>query len=169
MLTLQPSHRHTLRVIMARQATGYATRGENTFRPSRKDALETKGTVCSSVLAADAAKFFEHTDIEETTETHIVPRVSLTKKLHLRLFEQKIETEDVKTFQTDTRTGQKVVVTNPRIVWKSDRTLLRRDHPEKMPQDISRITSKSKRKIWEPELPAVVESSTDLDLDDVTF
>lgn len=130
------------------------------------------------ILASNVALFNEHAEIEETVEDgmlspdtmrHLVRR-SLSTKQHLRLFPQKLEFDDqtVKRTQIDKK-GREVHTTDPssRVVWKSDRTLLSTQKVEQMPQDFTRVTSKSKRRRWEPELPATVETPVDPELDNL--
>lgn len=88
---------------------------------------------------------FECYGIVESTEDHIVPRKSLTIKQHLGLFSQKFETEAQRTAQMDRMTGRIVPTTDQRVVWKSDKTLLRKGKPLQHPAGFKRITSKSKK------------------------
>lgn len=91
-----------------------------------------------TALAADRAKYCEISECEETVETHIVPRRSITRKQYLGVFPARVETEAIKTHQRDKRTGELIETTDNRIVWKSDRTLLRRGNPFSAPYDIKR-------------------------------
>lgn len=149
------------------------TRGTNEFRPSRKplnlDMVETRKT-STTALAAEAGIYFDCCEgIEETEETHVIPRRSLTRQQHLAIFPQTVQTEDVITHQTDKITGQRVAVSNPKIVWRSDKTLLRRETPFRLEDmndfktGVKRRTSRSKRVIREPEYPATIEIPTDSD------
>lgn len=107
-------------------------------------------------------------ELEESTETHIVPRKSVTKRQGLMVQPQTLEFEplaDTKviTYQADKMTGQTVEVTDyyprNRIVWKSDKTLLRRGLPDQL-QDIrfKRLTSRSKRVVTELELLVTMDA-----------
>jgi hypothetical protein len=49
----------------------------------------------AAALVCDAAKWNEHTEIEETRKTHLIPRKSLTSKLFLRLFSPVKEYRDI--------------------------------------------------------------------------
>lgn len=166
-------------------------RGTNDFRPSRKplnlDMVESKGS-STSALVADAAIYYECSDSDiaphptlpnetilvpsqETAETHIAPRESYTRSHHLRLFPQDLEFADVAVTQT-AKDGSRVVVTNPKVMWKSDRTLLRQGKPGTLDElnsrgnRITRVTSRTKRKITELETPICVEVPTDTEIDD---
>lgn len=126
--------------------------------------------VDSTSIADSAAKYHECAEVEETEADYLIPRQSLTTKLHLRLFPQRREFESLRPtvhHQADKK-GKLVEVTNPkaRLVWKSDRTLLNPRIPEKL-EDVkfSRITSHSKVRRSERELPATLEESTDRDIE----
>lgn len=80
-------------------------------------------------IAESAAKYYECSVVEETTETHIVPRRSITRKQMLDVFPAKIETEPIRGKQYDHRLGVLVEVNDNRVVSRSDRTLLQRGKP----------------------------------------
>lgn len=127
-----------------RKATGYDNRGSNDFRPSRKDYKETTAVSQTAAVLNTAAMMYDCSDVEETAETHIIPRKSLTQKLHLKSFPQSIETEQVVIRQRDKISGKIVVTTNNRQVWKSDRSLLIQGTPKEV-TTFKRVTSRSKR------------------------
>jgi hypothetical protein len=120
-----------------------------------------------------------YAEIDESVETHLVPRKSLERQQMLRIKPQTFEYGDklaVTTYQTDKVTGQVVKVTDyvPRVTWKSDRSLLRRDKVqqqigERLGKDITgfkRQTSSSKRIVREQENidPVDVVNVIDVDL-----
>ncbi len=80
-----------------------------------------------TALIMDRAKHYECSTIEETAETHIIPRESLTGKLGLRLFPQVVEVAKIPTRVMEWG----VMVEKPyyRVTWRSDKTLLYRDKP----------------------------------------
>jgi hypothetical protein len=123
-------------------------RGGSADRPSRKthsqhiEQTKRPDQSCTA-LVADAGIFLECSEIQESAEDYLIPRQSLTNKLHLRLFPNYI-TETEVSWQTDKLTGQRVRVTNP-IRVKTDSTLLQRGMPFQMPKDIKRITAHTKR------------------------
>lgn len=91
----------------------------------------------STAVAINAAKYYEGAFIEETEETHCIPRKSLTERQLLGVFPQELETVAIPsrqiTFQRDRRTGATVEVSDPlvdhRLTWKSDKSLLRKGNP----------------------------------------
>ena len=83
-----------------------------------------QGGSSATKAVEERAKYNEHTFIEETRETHVVPRQSTTDKQFLRLFPRRVEVEPIVTRQLDKQTGKMVETTENRVVWKSDRTLL---------------------------------------------
>lgn len=95
-------------------------------------------------LAMDAAQYFDCSTVDETREDHIVPRQSITRKQFLPFFPQRLETAAVPSKQldkagfdgkkyTDSNTAvadnRMIAVTDNRVTWKSDRTLLNRSKP----------------------------------------
>lgn len=159
------------------------TRGSNPNRPSRQRFLDCTGDDRPSALrkvlplrpenptdsiirTKSTAKYFEYAGEPETVEEHIVPRKSLTRKLLLRVFPPQVEVEQVKGRQLDKKSGRMVETTDNRVVWKSDRSLLRNNKPENLENiRFKRQTSRSRRIKTEIELPAVVEVSQDTALD----
>lgn len=152
----------------------------NDFRPSKGYAkvenihLPTASRISTSTLCVDAAKYYECAEeVIETVADYVVPRRSLTTKLGLRIFPRTTEVEQI-TSKVRMMDGSTVTVTNPKTVWKSDRTLLRQNRPDQLDQmKLARVTSRTKRKVWEePEQPATIEvpidspDSLDLDLND---
>lgn len=83
----------------------------------------------TSAVVMDAAKYYDHTTIEETKQDHIIPRQSLTAKHFLALFPQSVEVEPVVSRQLDKLSGKMIETTDNRLVWKSDKTLLNRNKP----------------------------------------
>lgn len=143
---------------MARRATGFDHRGSNDFRPSRLIPKLESHKLSTSALVADAGKYFECAEIAETQEDHIIPRQSLTNQLHLRLFPITFETEQRNAKQRNKVDGKLVATTDNRVIWKSDRTLLRTNKPEATIPVFVRETSYSKRKRLEKEIPACIEA-----------
>ena len=156
-------------------------RGGNPERPANQSEIDDRPTALrkgyplrpsrptdSMILAESVARSNDHSDIAETVEAHLLPRKSLSAKLHLRILPQDLEVEarTIKRTQT-TKQGDLVETSDPsyRVTWKSDKTLLSTQKVEQMPKDFKRVTSKSKRKIWQPELPATVEVSTETEID----
>jgi hypothetical protein len=111
---------------------------------------------------------------EETQETHIIPRESITKRQGLGMFSPAVEFEqmsDTVRYQRDKRTGELVRTTDPgrfRKVWQSDRTLLSRTKVDQL-EDIvfKRTGSVSKLTRTEVERPATVEIPVKPELDDI--
>lgn len=89
------------------------------------------GTSATAVVL-DAAKYNESALIDESKETHVVPRQSVTRKQLLGIFPQRFETEDQVSRQLDHVTGKMVEVHDTRTVWRSDKTLLRKGNPFKL-------------------------------------
>lgn len=87
--------------------------------------------ISNTALITELSPFFLHSSVIETEETHLIPRQSLGEKLNLYLLPQRFETEQLFWRQLDHRTGQMVTGSNTRVTWKSDRTLLYQDKPEK--------------------------------------
>lgn len=146
-----------------RKATGFDTRGGNDFRPSRKQYSETHGVSQTAAVLETAALRYDCSDVQETVETHLIPRKSLTEQLHLALFPRTIETEQTTTRQRDKLTGDLVTVTNNRQIWKSDRSLLIQGKPVDETR-FKRETSRSKRRVTEIEEPATIEIPQTADL-----
>lgn len=144
------------------------------FRPSKGFAdLENfsnqQHKISTAALVAESGKYFECAEVEETPEDHIIPRRSLTQKQYLRIFPQRLETEPLKRtkrLQMD-KSGKLVETTDTkaRVIWKSDKTLLRQGKPDQMPAGYTRVTSHSKRRQFIPEGPAVVDVEIETDLD----
>lgn len=114
----------------------------------------------SAVVADICAPFWEKAEIDEEIETHIVPRRSLTTKQNLRIFPPQIETETEVSTQLfkelPLSPGRLTKVTNQRVTWKSDTTLLRRGIPDaNWSRGLHRQTSRTKRIDYTPEQPAL--------------
>jgi hypothetical protein len=81
----------------------------------------------------DASVYFHGANVEETVETHVVPRKSLTVKQLLGVLPQdiEVETRELRRTQLDKRTGRMVETTDQvsNVVWRSDKTLLRKGNP----------------------------------------
>lgn len=121
--------------------------------------------------AGEEAIFYECADNEETAETHIIPRESITKAQHLGLFDQKREYEllaTTKRLQLDKTTNTLVETTDERyrVAWTSDRTLLRRDKPDNFGEGrgtrFKRLTSRSKQVKTEVEVKQSPDNTIDL-------
>ena len=141
-------------------------RGGSKNRSSRKPfKREESHNVSISQAVVEAGKYYDCFEGEETEETHLIPRKSLTRQQHLRLFPPVIETEARKARQLDKRSGNMVETTDQRLVWKSDHSLLRSNKPQVNIGTFRRITSRSKVRRIEKEEPAVIEVPTDTDLD----
>lgn len=97
----------------------------------------------STILAEQAAPLFECSFSEETEETHLIPRQSVTRKQLLGIVPQTLELAPIPTKQLNKRSydgkaktvaeaiAQAGVIetTENRLAWKSDRTLLKRNNP----------------------------------------
>lgn len=142
----------------------------NDFRPSRGySAFATyhhpEQSTTNTAIVGSSAVYYECSDVHETVEDHIVPRVSLTQSQHLAIFPT-VERKIVNERQRDTMSGELTTVGNPAIVWRSDRTLLRRGKPEQLNAlKLFRETSHTKIRQFEREEPATLEIPTDLDVD----
>ena len=80
-----------------------------------------------AATVVDNTVFYDAVDaLNETVETHVVPRRSLTRKQLLGIFPQRVETAPIPTRQLDKQTGKMVATTENRVTWKSDRSLLNR-------------------------------------------
>jgi hypothetical protein len=151
-------------------------RGGSNFRPSRKPfhPPETH-KVSTSALVAESGKYFACAEVEEQGGRELanataalnpkVPciRESITRRQHLGLFSE-VELEDRVTRQLDTKSGRVVETTSPRVVWRSDKTLLRKGKPDQLPTFV-RVTSRTKRRRFEREVPAVMETPTPVEID----
>lgn len=132
------------------------------FRPSRLIVEKETHNGSTSSMLIDAGPFYECFETVESIASHLIPRKSLTSQQGLRLFAQSTEVIDQPSRVRDKVSGAMVTITNPKVVWRSDRTLLRRNRPEQLEDlDFRRITSKTKRVIFEPEEPATVEIPID--------
>lgn len=129
-----------------------------------QDTGSTSGVVAEGKKGYSPAMFecFEETEQTEINQHGlIIPgRKSLTQKLHLGLFPQTVEYKDEPNTQIDKLTGLPVTVTNPVVVWKSDKTLLRRGKPDTFDPNsfnrgFKRQTSKTKRVIPDGEIEIV--------------
>lgn len=99
-----------------------------------------KGTSVTAIIASDAV-FFSGSDVRETSEDYLIPRMSLSDRQMLAFGSQPIETETRKAKQLDLSkyNGKATSVdqvkdlmletSDQRLVWKGDRTLLRRNNP----------------------------------------
>ena len=94
----------------------------------------------------DVGNHKEYSEIEESVAVHVVPRKSLTTKQGLRHFPIQMETEPMKGSHPimDGKPNPNSSVTNERLVWKSDTTLLSRARPER-PIHESRIVRQTSR------------------------
>jgi hypothetical protein len=101
------------------------------------------GTSATAAILDRAAQYFDGALIEERAETHVIPRMSLTRKQLLGVKPQEVELSQVPCKQRDKQTGNEVTTTDNRVVWKSDRTLLRLANPFVMPKDFKREGSVS--------------------------
>jgi hypothetical protein len=131
---------------------------------------------------------FECSEHEETTETHIIPRQSVSAKNHLALIlqmdlERLADTKHTQLGKVRNKRGRKVAAlietTDPgrnRIVWKREKTLLRTNKPDAFGEGrgtaFVRTTSNSKRRelqIEEKDAPQgttiLNEPTPDADLD----
>jgi hypothetical protein len=135
-------------------------RGGKLHRPSRKSYIEPKHEVSNTARLYDEGGIYYDCAEGETVEEHGTPRKSLTDQLHLKVFPQLFETEERAEKQRDRKTGKLVGVTRPRIVWKSDKTLLRGGKPEQFGGErgtkFIRTTSRSKVNRTETEYQQVV-------------
>lgn len=113
----------------------------------------------TGTIPETAGVFFESFE-GETKKDHLIPRRSLTERLHLRHFEQELEFEQLKDttrIQLDKK-GTPTTTTDPRyrLAWKSDKTLLRQGKPdtwgEKRGTLFTRIKSQSKERGIEIEI-----------------
>lgn len=143
-----------------RRATGYDNKGgkgRDPLRKSRKDFDPSNPfqhrpkASNNTAIIADKAKYNEYAEIEETTEgysiphTRCQPRQSTTNKQMLRIFSQKVETEDMREWHLSSKSdGELLAVTSPRVTWRSDRTLLDRRKSDPILQ-VKRETAYSKR------------------------
>ena len=92
-----------------------------------QDGHNLTGTTITAI-AAEAAIFNTHAPIEETEETHIIPRRSLTRAYLLEHFPQRIETTPIPTKEWD---GEKLVPVPDselphRVIFRRDTSLLNR-------------------------------------------
>lgn len=148
--------------------------GKSKFRIDRRKEKSTTAVLCEGTAKPNGVSYspamYDCFEGDETKEDHIIPRRSLTAKLHLRAFPQEIERERLKDtvrYQPNKRskTGKLMQTTDPRYrtTWKSDRSLLNQRKPEQL-EDIrfTRETHYTKRRIAEREQPAVIEIPTDI-------
>ncbi len=118
-----------------------------------------------TALIAEAGIYSQYSDIAETATDHVVPRQSLTRQQLLEFFPQRVETEDVRSRQLDHATGKMVEVTDKRVVWRSDRTLLNRTKPFEQIGTFKREGSVSvglntrKFRVTEPEVPTALDET----------
>ena len=174
------------------------TRGGKRGNPNRDSRKEQRGTRTITAAALETAPAFQHFEGVETVETHLIPRRSLTHTQALEVRRIEMETEPMhglqliwyqiglergrqwkkiangrltkvvqgRVYVTD---GELIAVTNNRLVWKSDKTLLNRSNPfpsinpapgkERRPQ-FKRITSRTKERLTENEQPEIVIPTT---------
>ena len=98
-----------------------------------------KGTTNTGVLPDRVGTYNAHSDQNETKDSHIVPRKSLTEKLLLHVIPQRVELAPVHSKQLDKSEDGKYTsveecmakgkfnaVTDQRVVWRSDQSLLDR-------------------------------------------
>lgn len=120
---------------------------------------------------AKASIYFPNGTGEETVKDYLIPRKSLTRQQHLNIFPVTMEVEARSTRQLDKLNGNMVGTTDNRVVWKSDRTLLRKGNPFSYPTDFKRETSRTKAIKHDPDTPfkggtveSPVEDMSDLGL-----
>lgn len=139
-------------------------RGKNSGknRPSRED-FEPKHNISSTSRIPDECGVYYECMDGETAKDYLIPRQSLSERLHLAIWPVKLEFESLtptKRLQID-RKGNPVETTDPRarVAWRSDSTLLRRGKPDNFGEGngtfFKRLTSNSKR------LTTIVEVKTD--------
>lgn len=182
-----------------RPDTERRTRGSRGGRRGsrNRDSKETHGKsiTAAALESAPASEYFENV---ETVATHLIPRRSLTHQQGLAVKPVELETapmhglqlvwyqiglergrkwkkvangrltkvEAGRVYVTD---GEMTDVTNNRLVWKSDKSLLNRSNPfpsinpapgkERRPQ-FKRITARTKERITENEQPEIVTPTT---------
>ena len=123
-------------------------RGGRVNRASRKLYIEPRHDRTATAAVGELGGFNEHLEVEEDR--------SLTRKLHLKLFPQTVETETRKTRQLDQKhykeTGEVKLVetTDQRVVWMSDKTLLDRTKRGSFQDNFKRVTSHTKRRLVDP-------------------
>lgn len=174
------------------------SRGGKRGNPNRDSRKEQRGTRTITAAALETAPAFVHFADVETVETHLIPRRSLTHTQGLESAPVQMETAPMpglqliwyqiglergrrwkkiadgrltkvvqgRVYVTD---GELIEVTNNRLVWKSDKTLLNRSNPfpsinpapgkERRPQ-FKRITSRTKERLTENEQPEIVIAVT---------
>lgn len=173
-------------------------RGGSAHRASRKEFIEpthhesTAGVVANGSSKADGTSYtpamFECADTNESIETHLIPRKSLTNRLHLKIFAPERDTETMQGKQLAIVLNDKgkkvrrlVEVTYQRQTWRQDRTLLRTNKPDAFGEGgrgstFARVTSHSKRREYITEHkdapqgtvtlgPYVPPSADELDID----
>jgi hypothetical protein len=122
-------------------------RGGSSDRPSRKTIDQhqdrKRPDQSCTALVAEAGIYMECSEIQEDAENYLIPRQSLTNKLHLRLFPAYQMVTEVN-YQVDKLTGERVRVTN-QVRERTDSTLLRQGLPFQMPRDVKRVTAHTKR------------------------
>lgn len=178
-----------------RRATGYTTRG-GTFAKSLRapiqnmlDTGSTSGVVANGKAGYSPAMFecFTEQDvydpetqqivglkIEESADSHVTPRRSITRAQHLKLFPVTLETEPRIARQLDKgelkKTGnvKLITTTDQRLVWKSDQTLLSRSKPGSTlgvrmgeNEGFYRVTSRSKRRTFVEEPARTPQETTE--------
>lgn len=87
-----------------------------------------QGEMSPTGAAEFAAKYFACASIEEQPETHLVPRKSITASQFLQFRSPELETEPMRARQL-AKDGSTVETTDNRLLWKSDRSLLRGNKP----------------------------------------
>lgn len=135
------------------------------FRPSKGYAkidtftVETHGISTTALIETKGGIYNKHYIGEDSAENDGFGRQSLTAKLHLGLFPQETEVEQlspVKRFQLD-KTGKLVETSDPnpktRVVWKSDKSLLSGSKIDQEQSGFMRVTARSKRRVYVAEPP----------------
>lgn len=128
-------------------------------RPS-KDIEPPHRTTNTARLADEAGVYYECFQ-EETREGYLIPRKSLSEAQHLATSPKPAEFKDdliVRRLQKDRVTGKLVETSDPksRMVWRPERTLLRRGLPDNFGEGrgslFTRVTSRTKTRRIEIEL-----------------
>jgi hypothetical protein len=92
----------------------------------------------ATAVIAHKAPLYEISECEETVETHgPILRKSATFQNLLKFSPPEMEFEPIKGRQLDKQTGVMVEVNEQRLVWKGDKTLLRRGNPFADPEAVT--------------------------------
>ena len=152
-----------------RELKGRSARGGKRHRPDWTRSvnavvrsLQDTGSTSDRLASSSNCAMNSHFDGEETPEDHIIPRRSTTRQQYLGIVPQTLEFEELKPVWRLQRImkgkdkGKLVETTEPniRVTWKSDKTLLNRSKVESfetLAKQFSRVTSHSKRRVYQPE------------------